>query len=199
MDTATNKLATLSPKSAEQIMEAERIHDVLLLLENLSCREETTVKLILDCLYDVGSANLINQKFRSRTVNGTLKMIARSSKPVFRMIAWRWVKKNCPQLITDWLYEQVKFQKATPKKAEIVVENAQIPTDYPIKSADQTREIRYLRSQVRLLVAVCMIAITSFGGSFFWLSYKLEQTHLQTMQELQTQLKTKQTSVNTAD
>ncbi|MBD2362953.1 hypothetical protein H6G36_17475 [Anabaena minutissima FACHB-250] len=196
MDTTTNKSISLSQKSTEQIMEEQRIHDVLLLLENLSYREETTVKLILDCLYDVGATNIINQKFHSYFMNGAVKKVARLSKPVFRMIAWRWFKKNCPQLITNWLYEQVSFNKAITPQTQIVVEQVQIPKDLPVILEHKNREVKNLRSQVRVLIAIFILAITSFGGSFLWLNHKLEQAHLQTLEQLQTQLKIRQTSVN---
>jgi len=93
----------------EERMEEERMQDVLLMLEHLVEREDATVKIILDCLYDVGSINLINNKFNSRSLNGIMKYIAKMSKPVFRVVALRWFKKNCPKLIADWLHSQVKF------------------------------------------------------------------------------------------
>ncbi|WP_066378541.1 MULTISPECIES: hypothetical protein [unclassified Anabaena] len=196
MDTPNNKSIPLSPKLTEEIMEEQRIHDVLLLLENLSYREETTVKLIIDCLYDVGATNLINQKFNSYAINGTVKKVARFSKPVFRMIAWRWFKKNCPQLITNWLHDQVRFKKAIPTQPEIVVEQVPIQQDLPIILEDKNREVKYLRSQVRLLIAIFILAVTSFSGSFLWLNYRFEQANLQTLEQLQTQLKIKEASVN---
>lgn len=103
-------IATAIEKSAEENQrEQERIRDVVILLENLARREEQTVKLILDCLYDVGSVNLINQRIRRRPLNRFLKWIARFTKPVFRQFAWHWFRKNCPQLIADWLHSQVMF------------------------------------------------------------------------------------------
>lgn len=188
MDNANQKSIIVSPKSPEKILEEQRIHDVLLLLENLSSREETTIKLIIDCLYDVGANNLINQRVRSQIVNSTLKNIARFSKPVFRMLAWRWFRKNCPQLIANWLYEQVKFPNSIGEVA-LVVEN---PVNNQEKIIDQTQEIKYLRSQVKLLILICVIAITSCGGSIFWISHKLEQVNLQPREGLPTQFKTKQ-------
>lgn len=95
----------------ERRMQEERMQDVLLLLQHLAEREETTVKMILDCLYDVGSVNLINQKFQVRPVNKIMKRIATVSKPVFRMIGVRLFKRYCPKLIADWLYTQVSFQE----------------------------------------------------------------------------------------
>ncbi len=95
--------------SQEKQREKERMRDVLLLLESLVEREEATVKIILDCLYDVGSVNLINKKFRSRPLNGLMKSISRTSKPIFKIFALRWFKKNCPQLIANWLHTKVRF------------------------------------------------------------------------------------------
>jgi hypothetical protein len=99
----------LPPLSDEERLKEERMKDVLLLLENLVEREERTVKMILDCLYDVGSVNLINKKFKPHLSNRLMKSIARLSKPVFRIAALYWFKKNCPQLITDWLGTKVRF------------------------------------------------------------------------------------------
>ncbi|ACK68997.1 conserved hypothetical protein [Gloeothece citriformis PCC 7424] len=109
-DTTLAKPPTIVPSVSEKKrLERQRMDDVLLLLSNLVEREEATVKLILDCLYDVGSVNLIDKKFRKRPVNSLLKSIARLSKPAFKVVAFYWFKKNCPQLITDWLYKKVKF------------------------------------------------------------------------------------------
>ncbi|WP_346291648.1 hypothetical protein [Sphaerothrix gracilis] len=93
----------------ERKLTAERMHDVHLILENLFMREEATVKLVLDCLYDVGSVNLINERFTNRPLNRVMKMIAKMTKPAFRFFAVRWFQKNCPRLISDWLYTQVIF------------------------------------------------------------------------------------------
>lgn len=91
------------------MLEAQRMQDVLTLLRGLTGREEATIKLIIDCLYDVGSVNAIDRKVRLRPLNSLAKFVARTSKPVVRVIAWRWFKKNCPQLIVNWLYTKVKF------------------------------------------------------------------------------------------
>jgi hypothetical protein len=57
----------------------------------------------------VGSINLINKKIRRRNLNFIMKAIARFSKPMFRIYALYWVKKNTPKLITNWLASKVKF------------------------------------------------------------------------------------------
>ena len=100
----------LSPKrSAEERMKQERMRDIQLLLENLFEREDKTVIMILDSLYDVGLVNLINRKFPRQPLNPLMKSIARSSKPVFKVVALRWFKKNVPNLLTKWLQSKVKF------------------------------------------------------------------------------------------
>ena len=73
--------------------------------------EEITLKLIIDCLYEVGTVNIINQKYQNKPMNRFLKAIARMSKPVLRAVALRWVKKNLPTLLTDWLEEKVSFKE----------------------------------------------------------------------------------------
>ncbi|MEL7072345.1 MAG: hypothetical protein AAGN15_27415 [Cyanobacteria bacterium J06581_3] len=93
----------------EQQIEDDRMRDVELLLESLFLREEVTLRLVLDCLYDVGSVNLVNRKVRSRPLNKLMKAIARLSKPAFRPFMIRWTRKNCPHLIADWLHSQVRF------------------------------------------------------------------------------------------
>lgn len=95
--------------SEEERLQQERLRDVRLLLENLAEREETTVKMILDCLYDIGAVNLINKKFPTQPLNPLMKSLARTSKPVFKIIALRWFKRNCPNLLANWLYNKVKF------------------------------------------------------------------------------------------
>jgi len=99
----------LEKRLEEERIKEERMHDVLLLLDNLVQREEATVKMVLDSLYDVGSINIINEKIGYRPMNRFLKAITRLSKPAFRAVAWRWFKGNCPQLITNWLRTKVTF------------------------------------------------------------------------------------------
>ncbi|MGB3768733.1 MAG: hypothetical protein WA947_19420 [Phormidesmis sp.] len=113
---------------SERQKEDERIRDVEMLLESLFLREEITVRLIVDCLYDVGSVNLVNQRVPSRPLNRLLKMIARHSKPVFRIFIVRWVKQNCPHMIANWLHSQVIFKPGDSIIAEVV--NPQVETPY---------------------------------------------------------------------
>ncbi|WGV24525.1 hypothetical protein [Halotia branconii] len=180
----------------DQKREEEIMRDVLLLLENLIYREEITVKLILNCLYEIGSVNLINQRFQSQTLKGTLRLMSNLPKPVFRIIAWRWFKKNCPRLIAKWLQGQIAFKVVEKSKTPVIVEN-QAPTLNSLpQSQYQIQEVKLLRSQVKVLTGVLVSIITIFGGSFIWLSYSLERSHLQTVEELQTQVKTLEASIN---
>jgi hypothetical protein len=112
MLTSTKKspLARLEEeRMKEDIMEQEKMRDIHLLLENLFKREETTVKMVLACLYDVGSVNLINKKVSNRSLNGLIKYIATMSKPLFLIIALRWFHKNVPTKLTHWLMNKVNF------------------------------------------------------------------------------------------
>jgi hypothetical protein len=110
MLTYQKKSLNITKISAEEKTKQERMRDVILLLEQLVEREEITFKLIIDCLYDVGTINLVNKKFRKRPLNRLMKGITRMSKPVLRIVALRWLKKNLPGLVTNWLEGKVSFK-----------------------------------------------------------------------------------------
>jgi hypothetical protein len=109
--TKTADVAKRLPKpSKEKLIEQECMRDVLVLLEHLVEREETTVKLIINRLYDVGSVNLIEKKFSSQPRKKIImKSLAKMLKPAIEIYALRWVKKNCPRLVTNWLKNKVRF------------------------------------------------------------------------------------------
>lgn len=150
----------LTPLSAEEQAEIQLMQDTHLLLENLAEREKVTVKAILDGLYEVGSVRIINQKVNIKALRGPLKGIAHLSKPVFRMFAWRWFKHNCPQLITNWLYEQVRFGDRQPL---LTSDNTDAIDVAPIRPAlppiveKQAEEILALRGRVSMLTATVVI------------------------------------------
>jgi hypothetical protein len=112
--TASTKTINMVPVKeltpAEKSFQEQRMRDVLMLLEDLSRREETTIKLIIDCLYDVGSINFVNKKIPNNIVNPLVKAIVNLSKPVFKIFIWRWFKSKVPLKITNWLYNKVKFK-----------------------------------------------------------------------------------------
>ena len=200
MQTQMQESDDLIQAPVQKKKEEEKMREVLLLLESLSYREEISIKLIIDCLYDMGSVNLINQKFRSRTLNGSLKLIARVSKPAFRIIAWRWYKNNCPQLIARWLYEKVAFeapvevQQETKLEAQSVGEIQPARTDSPLQLEKQIREVKYLRSQIKILASILVGFIVIFGGSVVWFGYSLERYNLKTIKQLQNRIRVLETS-----
>jgi hypothetical protein len=99
-------------RQKEERMKEDRIKDMLLLLENLFEREEATAKIIIDCLYDLGSVNLINNHIPQRPINKLLKAIAGLPKPAVKIVGLWWFKKNCPRLIVEWLVKDiVSFKK----------------------------------------------------------------------------------------
>lgn len=171
----------LSPKAR---FEQVRMTDVTLLLETMFVREEATVEQILDCLYDIGSVNLIDQRVQRHSLNRIAKWIARHSKPVFRIIALRWFKRNCPNLITDWLYTQVKFE---PQKVAEVVE-AEAETDKVeevtklVEATERTeieraptaelelyrQKVRLLHSRVKLLTMLLVSVTITLGAGLIW-------------------------------
>lgn len=113
---------TVAKSSEEEKREQQRMQDVLVLLQHLAENEETTIKLIIECLYDVGAANFINRKVQNASVNQLAKSIASLSKPAFKRYGLYWFKKNCPELIANWLQRKVAFpppQAVPPAETEV--------------------------------------------------------------------------------
>lgn len=154
----------VSQRLSEKQIEEERMRDVLLLLRHLTRQERVTITLILDCLYDIGSVNLINQKLHSRSLKGLAKWIARGSKPAFRLLALRWFEKNSPELIGRWLHKKVKFELPQPRRSVVVP-----ATVTPDPIATNQREIQRLRTQVRYLQGVSVGAIAALVMVFLWI------------------------------
>jgi hypothetical protein len=187
MNNPVNTSNDLAKVLAENNKEEELMHEVFLIIEYLTNKEEATVKIIFDRLYDVGSVHLINKKFRSRPVKKVLKFIARMSKPAFRIFAWHWVKKNCPLLITNWLHQQVTFSNQIVQNAEMIIEQKLPPANSVSELDSQSREVKFLRSQVKLLTSVLIGVVTVFIGSLMWLSHNLTpgRSPLQNVEQLQ--------------
>lgn len=97
------------PISAEELKKQERMRDVTLLLQQMVEREEVTLKLIIDCLIDVGSINYANHKLHNPPLNKIMKVLVGYIKPVARMAALFWLKRNLPELLTAWLEGKVSF------------------------------------------------------------------------------------------
>ena len=108
----------VKPVSAEDLKKQERMRDVTLLLQQLVEREETSLKLIIDCLIDVGAINYANHKLHNPSLNKIMKVLVGYIKPVARMVALLWLKKNLPDLLTAWLESKVSFEPIPINKEE---------------------------------------------------------------------------------
>jgi hypothetical protein len=188
---------------AESQREAERMRDVQLLLTHLLRQEDVTIKFILDCLYDVGSVNLINQKVRSQPLNQLTKAIAGMSKPAFKVFALRWLYKNCPRLITNWLHRKVRFSAPDTQPAVTVTKvmkaqaepsvpaiNPATPTDNAVltpfvPNPESARQIRQLQYQVRCLTGVLVGVVLLWGGSVLLPHYRIDSGAAQSQERVQ--------------
>ena len=108
----------LKPVSGEELKKQERMRDVTLLLQQLVEREEVTLKLIIDCLIDVGSINYANNKVHNPPLNKMMKVLVGYIKPVARKVALFWLKRNLPDLLTAWLEGKVSFEAVPINKDE---------------------------------------------------------------------------------
>lgn len=161
MSTQRGSNASLSVE--ESRLETERMRDVKLILDNLFQREEATVKMVLDCLYDIGSIHLINRKISVQALRGPLKAIARMSKPAFRFFAIRRFQDNAPQLIADWLYSQATQQPFVPNPTDpdpTLIDVLPTPAELP-------------PAQLPPLVEIQAAEINSLRGRVGWLSTAL--------------------------
>jgi hypothetical protein len=98
------------PISAEELKKQERMRDVTLLLQQIVEREEVALKLIIDSLIDVGSINYANKKLHNPPLNKIMKVLVGYIKPVARLAALYWLKRNLPNLLTAWLEAKVSFE-----------------------------------------------------------------------------------------
>lgn len=163
-----------SKQLQEKEMKEERMQEVLLLLEHLISHEEVTIKLIIACLFDVGSVNLINQRIRQPLVKRSLKGIIGVSKPVAKAIGFRWFKRNCPQLITNWLYSKVSFPEAILSEPAEVIPAPVVAEQTALVSENLNHEIRRLKGQVRLLSGISIGAIAALSGVLVWMNNRPE-------------------------
>ncbi|MBW4581541.1 MAG: hypothetical protein KME42_18375 [Tildeniella nuda ZEHNDER 1965/U140] len=192
--------------TAEAERQAERMRDVQLLLDHMLRQEAVTIKFILDCLYDVGSVNLINQKFRAQPLNQLMKAIAVMSKPAFKPFALRWLYKNCPRLITNWLHRKVRFNAPDTQPAVTVtkvIEAQETPAPLPAPLTDpaapavniplagnlaptteRDRQIRQLQQQVRWLTGMLVGVVLLWGGSVLLPHYNVDSGAAQSQENV---------------
>jgi hypothetical protein len=166
---------SLQPLASLTQAEIERVEEVLRLLENLFQREEAVAKSVLDCLYDVGSVHLIDQKVPIDALRWPLKGMARLSKPIFRVFALRWFRRNCPWLITRWLFNLLRFDGPllieTEEMAPVIdvdpteaLPAAALPPrlEAPLLER-QAAEINALRGRVSWLTAAVLLLLMISG------------------------------------
>lgn len=198
MSQPVKKSNGITQEATEKAREEKLINELLVLVKTLIYEEESTIKLIIECLYDMGSTNLVNQKVQLTTFNRSLKFITKLSKPIFKIVAWHWFKNNCPTLITGWLHSKVEFPRVEPQKIEAVLEseNKDIDSSLKLLEGNQIDEVKHLHFQVKLLTGILLAVLTMFSGSFIWVNYSLQQSHLQTVEKLRNQVKTLESSLN---
>ncbi|MFM7363144.1 MAG: hypothetical protein ACKO11_01310 [Cuspidothrix sp.] len=196
MSHSVKTLDQITQDNTEKAKEEKQINEVLLLIKTLIYEEESTIKLIIESLYDIGAPNLVDQKIKLAILNHSLKFMTKLSKPVFKIVAWHWFKNNCPTLITGWLHSKVSFPKVEPQKIAAVIENENkdIDSSPPLLAGNYTDEIKHLHFQVKLLTGVLIVVLTMFSGSFIWINYSLQQSHLETVQKLKNKVKTLESS-----
>jgi hypothetical protein len=125
------------PISAEELKKQERMRDVNLLLQQIVEREEVALKLIIDSLIDVGTINYANHKLHNPPLNKIMKILVGYVKPVARMAALFWLKRNLPNLLTAWLEGKVSFgpvpvndnQTSTGDLEAVMVREVQVPDE----------------------------------------------------------------------
>ena len=166
-----------------QASEQERMQDVQLLLDNLFRREEATVRMVLDCLLDVGSNHWIYQNVRAHTGQKVLKGTVWSLQPMAKAIAMAWFKRNVPELLTTWLYSQVIFESDS---ADTDAQDDSAPSLPPQEPNDhlpgttlipetmpmiefnslENRTLEQLQRQVRLFQGITIGAIATLIGTW---------------------------------
>lgn len=162
------------PSAEQSRLERERVDDVELILDNLFRREQATLEMVVDYLYDISSVRFIDRKVARRFFRGPFKAIARLSKPAFRLYAVRRVQKVAPHLIANWLYSQAIQQASgpvpddnTPTLIDVVPLPAELPpAKLPPLVELQAAEINSLRSRVGWLSA--LVGVLLVGSSVMW-------------------------------
>ncbi|MEM7590270.1 MAG: hypothetical protein AAF383_01895 [Cyanobacteria bacterium P01_A01_bin.83] len=113
----------VEPISAEKLKKQERMRDVTLLIQQIVEREEVALKLIIDCLIDVGSINYANNKLHNPPLNKIMKVLVGYIKPIARKVALFWLKRNLPDLLTAWLEGKVSFESVPINQDEALTGN----------------------------------------------------------------------------
>jgi hypothetical protein len=137
MLTYSEKPLKAKPISHEELKKQERMRDVTLLLQQIVEREEVALKLIIDSLIDVGSINYANNKVHKPTLNKIMKILVGYVKPVARMAALFWLKRNLPNLLTAWLEAKVSFASTAPSKSGTSAGELEVIPSSTVQLADE--------------------------------------------------------------
>lgn len=111
-----------SQGSDGNVNQEQHMHEVTLLLRQLFENEGGLAKRVIGHLYDVATVNIIDQKINNGFLNKSARAIARTAKPLAGPVGYMWLQRNCPELIANWLDEQVSFEQKKPQKSPEVVE-----------------------------------------------------------------------------
>ncbi len=105
-----NVTKIIPPISEAKCLEEARRKEIQLLLENLFEREEATIKMLIDCLLDIGYARLINKKVPTPVVKTMVRKVAYLSKSGVRIVAHRYVKRKfiLSGFLTNFLINKIK-------------------------------------------------------------------------------------------
>ncbi|WP_373479690.1 hypothetical protein [Geminocystis sp.] len=174
-------------KSQEEIaIEKQKLHEILILLEQLLQREEVTGKAIIGCLYDIAMINLINKYCPLWGINSTLKYLVRFPRPIAQSLGVKlYLQPKCPKLITDWLYTLVEFPEKKVLTLDVeVINNQLLPT---LKQSKL--EIKSLQNKVKILTGSLVCTVAIFTGSFALIAYNLDINFLELLGTSQASLK----------
>ena len=119
---ATEVAVSRSPDLPVKVAQAQHMHEVTLLLRQLVENEAGLAKRVIGHLYDVATVNLIDRNVKVGFLNKPAKGLARFAKPVAKPLGYVWLERNCPELIANWLNEQVSFERQVSEDPEQVVE-----------------------------------------------------------------------------
>jgi hypothetical protein len=137
MLTYSEKPLNAKPMSAEELKKQERMRDVNLLLQQIVEREEVALKLIVDSLIDVGSINYANQKLHNPPLNKMMKVLVGYIKPVARLAALYWLKRNLPNLLTAWLEAKVSFEPIPINESEALTGDLEKVPSSEVQAPDE--------------------------------------------------------------
>lgn len=137
MLTYSDEPLNAKPISAEELKKQERMRDVTLLLQQIVEREEVALKLIIDSLIDVGSINYANKKLHNPPLNKIMKVLVGYIKPVARLAALFWLKRNLPNLLTAWLEAKVSFEPIPINDSEALTGDLETVPTSEVQAPDE--------------------------------------------------------------